>query len=137
MQFKPLPIEEQKRLREALRGNVESDRAILMHPRDTSFAGTADEVTDEEVISSIRQVPTHYARGRTNSEGSMNLTRKEELKELWATKKALHNDLTQAKARVKAIKGQLEEVDDQLGVTIENIDQPNLPFAHQEGQASS
>lgn len=137
MQFKPLPIEEQKRLREALRGNVESDLAILMHPKDTTFAGTASEVTDEEVISSIRQVPTHYARSRTNAEGTMNLTRKEELKELWATKKALHNDLTQAKARVKAIKGQLEEIDDQLGVTIENIDQPNLPFAHQEGQASS
>ena len=44
----------------ALRGNAESDRAILMDRRDTSFAGTAEEVTDEEVISAIKSVPCHY-----------------------------------------------------------------------------
>ena len=44
----------------ALRGNAESDRAILMDRRDTSFLGTADEVTDEEVISAIKSVPCHY-----------------------------------------------------------------------------
>lgn len=128
MQFKPLPVEEQKRLRAALMGNVKNDTAILMDRKDTTFAGSADEVTDDEVITAIRQVPTHYARNRTNAEGAFNLTRKEELQELWATKKALHNDLTQAKARVKQIKAEIEEVDDKLGVTIENIDQPNLPF---------
>jgi hypothetical protein len=33
-----------------------------MDRRDTSFAGVADEVTDDEVISAIRSVPCHYAR---------------------------------------------------------------------------
>ena len=37
-----------------------SNQAILMDRRDTSFAGTADEVTDEEVIFAIRSVPCHY-----------------------------------------------------------------------------
>ena len=40
--------------------NPESDRAILMDRRDTSFAGTADDVTDEEVIFAIKSVPCHY-----------------------------------------------------------------------------
>ena len=51
---------ERRELINALRGNAESDRAILMDRRDTSFAGTADEVTDEEVISAIKSVPCHY-----------------------------------------------------------------------------
>lgn len=58
--FEPLGLEERKRLREALYGNAESDRAILTSRRDTSFAGSADEVTDEEVITAIRSVPCHY-----------------------------------------------------------------------------
>src|SRR5207248_41339 len=44
----------------ALRGNAESDTAILIDRRDTSFAGIADEVTDEEVIGAIKSVPCHY-----------------------------------------------------------------------------
>ena len=51
---------ERRQLVSALRGNAESDRAILMDRRDTSFAGTADEVTDEEVITAIKSVPCHY-----------------------------------------------------------------------------
>jgi hypothetical protein len=45
---------------DALRGNAQSNLAILMNQRDTSFAGSAEEVTDEEVISAIKSVPCHY-----------------------------------------------------------------------------
>ena len=51
---------ERRQLIGALRGNAESDRAILMDRRDTSFAGTSDDVTDEEVIFAIKSVPCHY-----------------------------------------------------------------------------
>jgi hypothetical protein len=60
MDFRPLNDTERRQLINALRGNAESDRAILMDRRDTSFLGTADEVTDEEVISAIKSVPCHY-----------------------------------------------------------------------------
>jgi hypothetical protein len=60
MDFRPLNDTERRQLINALRGNAESDRAILMDRHDTSFAGTADEVTDEEVISAIKSVPCHY-----------------------------------------------------------------------------
>jgi hypothetical protein len=60
MDFRPLNDTERRQLINALRGNAESDRAILMDRRDTSFLGTTDEVTDEEVISAIKSVPCHY-----------------------------------------------------------------------------
>jgi hypothetical protein len=60
MDFRPLAETERRRLLSALRDNAEQDRAILMDRRDTSFVGTADDVTDEEVISSIQSVPCHY-----------------------------------------------------------------------------
>ncbi len=60
MDFRPLNDAERRTLISALRGNADSDRAILMDQRDTSFAGTADEVTDDEVISAIKSVPCHY-----------------------------------------------------------------------------
>jgi hypothetical protein len=60
MDFRPLAGKERAALIEALRGNAESDRAILTDRRDTSFAGSADEVTDDEVISAIKSVPCHY-----------------------------------------------------------------------------
>jgi hypothetical protein len=60
MDFRPLNDTERKQLIQALRGNAESSRTILMDRRDTSFAGTADEVTDDEVISAIKSVPCHY-----------------------------------------------------------------------------
>jgi hypothetical protein len=60
MDFRPLNDCERRQLVNALRGNAESDRAILMDRRDTSFAGTAEEVTDDEVISAIKSVPCHY-----------------------------------------------------------------------------
>lgn len=60
MDFRPLNTAERMGLLNALRGNAEQDRAILMDRRDTSFAGTAEDVPDEEVISAIRAVPCHY-----------------------------------------------------------------------------
>jgi hypothetical protein len=60
MDFRPLNDTERRQLVTALRGNAEEDKAILTDRRDTSFAGTADEVTDEEVITAIRSVPCHY-----------------------------------------------------------------------------
>jgi hypothetical protein len=44
----------------ALKANAFEDKALLMDSLDTTFAGTADDVTDEEVINAIRSVPTHY-----------------------------------------------------------------------------
>jgi len=60
MDFRPLNLEERRQLINALRGNAESDRPTPMDRRDTSFVGTADEATDEEVISAIKSVPCHY-----------------------------------------------------------------------------
>ncbi len=60
MDFRPLTDTERTQLLRALRGNAEQDRAILMDRRDTSFAGTRDDVTDEEVIVAIQSVPCHY-----------------------------------------------------------------------------
>jgi hypothetical protein len=60
MDFRPLNDSERRQLVSALRGNAESDTAILIDRGDTSFAGIADEVTDEEVISAIKSVPCHY-----------------------------------------------------------------------------
>ena len=60
MDFRPLNDTERRQLITALRGNAEGNRAILMDRRDTTFAGTTDEVTDDEVISAIKSVPCHY-----------------------------------------------------------------------------
>ena len=60
MDFRPLNDTERRQLITALRGNAESDRAILMDRRDTSFVGSTDDVTDEEVIFAIASVPCHY-----------------------------------------------------------------------------
>jgi len=60
MDFRPLSDTERAQLLTALRGNAASDRAILTDRRDTTFAGTADEAPDEEVITAIRSVPCHY-----------------------------------------------------------------------------
>jgi hypothetical protein len=60
MDFRPLSDTDRTQLLTALRGNADSGRAILLDPKDTSFLGTAENVTDEEVISAIRSVPCHY-----------------------------------------------------------------------------
>jgi len=60
MDFRPLNDTERSQLIQALRGNAEENKTILTDRRDTSFAGTSEEVTDEEVIHAIRSVPCHY-----------------------------------------------------------------------------
>jgi hypothetical protein len=60
MDFRPLNDTERRQLIGALRGNADGDRTILMDRRNTTFAGTTEEVTDDEVISAIKSVPTHY-----------------------------------------------------------------------------
>jgi hypothetical protein len=60
MDFRPLNDTERRQLIAALRSNAESDRAILLDRRNTSFVGLADEVPDEEVINAIKSVPCHY-----------------------------------------------------------------------------
>ena len=60
MDFRPLNDTQRRQLISALRGNAEQGRVILMDRRDTTFAGTTEEVTDEEVISAIKSVPCHY-----------------------------------------------------------------------------
>ena len=60
--FKPLMGVQRTQLLAALRGNVKHDSAILTDRRDTSFAGMAGDVTDDEVICAIKSVPTHYGR---------------------------------------------------------------------------
>ncbi len=60
MDFRPLNDVERRQLINALRGNANGDQAILMDRKTTTFAGTADEVTDEEVISAVKSVPCHY-----------------------------------------------------------------------------
>ena len=60
MDFRPLNDTERRTLVTARRGNAEKDRAILLDRRDTSFAGTSDDLPDEEVIFAIKSVPCHY-----------------------------------------------------------------------------
>jgi hypothetical protein len=60
MDFRPLNDTERKQLLTALHANAKQGQAILTNPRDTGFAGTAEAVTDEEVISAIKSVPCHY-----------------------------------------------------------------------------
>ena len=60
MDFRPLNDTERRQLIAALRGNAENDRAILMDRRNTSFIGSTEEVTDDEVIWAIKSVPCHY-----------------------------------------------------------------------------
>jgi hypothetical protein len=60
MDFRPLDEMERTALLTALRGNAQENRAILTDRRDTSFAGTTEDVPDEEVITAIKSVPCHY-----------------------------------------------------------------------------
>jgi hypothetical protein len=60
MDFRPLKTDERQKLIDALRGNAQDNLAILMDRRDTSFIGSSEEVSDEEVISAIQSVPCHY-----------------------------------------------------------------------------
>ena len=60
MDFRPLNDVERKQLISALRGNAERGDVLLMDRRDTSFAGIAEDVPEDEVINAIKSVPVHY-----------------------------------------------------------------------------
>ncbi len=60
MDFRPLNDTERRGLLTALRTNGQDGRAILMDRRTTRFLGTAEDVTDDEVITAIKSVPCHY-----------------------------------------------------------------------------
>ncbi len=60
MDFRPLNDTERRSLLTALRTNAQDGRAILMDRRNTRFLGTAEDVTDDEVITAIKSVPCHY-----------------------------------------------------------------------------
>jgi len=60
MDFRPLNETERRQLATALRGNADRGLALLMDRKTTAFAGTAEEVPDEEVINAIKSVPCHY-----------------------------------------------------------------------------
>jgi hypothetical protein len=60
MDFRTVTTEERQKLINALRGNAEDNLAILMDRRDTSFIGSSEEISDDEVISAIQSVPCHY-----------------------------------------------------------------------------
>ncbi len=60
MDFRPLTSTERQQLISALRGNADTGTALLMDRRDTTFSGTTEDVTDEEVINAIKSVPCHY-----------------------------------------------------------------------------
>jgi hypothetical protein len=60
MDFRPLNDTERRQLIGALRGNAENNLAILTDRKTTTFAGTTEEITDDEVITAIRSVPCHY-----------------------------------------------------------------------------
>lgn len=60
MEFRTVTTEERQKLINALRGNAEDNLAILMDRRDTSFVGSSEEISDDEVISAIQSVPCHY-----------------------------------------------------------------------------
>ncbi len=60
MDFRPLTDTERRSLMTALRSNALDNRAILTDRRDTRFVGSAEDVTDDEVITAIKSVPCHY-----------------------------------------------------------------------------
>jgi hypothetical protein len=60
MDFRPLNDTERRSLLTALRSNVQDNHAILMDRRTTRFVGSAEDVTDDEVITAIKSVPCHY-----------------------------------------------------------------------------
>ncbi|WP_439632058.1 hypothetical protein [Gemmata sp.] len=60
MDFRPLAEAERRQLLTALRGNADRGIALLLDRRDTSFAGSADELPDEQVMTAVKSVPSHY-----------------------------------------------------------------------------
>lgn len=59
LDFRPLSDTEREDLFKALRQNALGKSALKMAD-DTTFAGTSFEISDDEVISAIKNCPTHY-----------------------------------------------------------------------------
>ena len=60
MDFRPLADVERRQLLTALRGNADRGVALLLDRKDTSFVGTADDLPDEQVLTAVKSVPSHY-----------------------------------------------------------------------------
>ena len=60
MEFKKMDEGESQRLQKALRDNVEHGKPLRMDVLTTGWQPGEDEVSDEEVIASIKSVPCHY-----------------------------------------------------------------------------
>jgi hypothetical protein len=60
MDFRPLAEAERRQLLTALRGNADRGLALLLDRRDTSFTGTSEDLPDEQVLTAVKSVPSHY-----------------------------------------------------------------------------
>jgi hypothetical protein len=60
MDFRPLAEAERRQLLTALRGNADRGLSLLLDRRDTSFTGTAEDLPDEQVLTAVKSVPSHY-----------------------------------------------------------------------------
>ena len=60
VEFKPMTTEEREKLTKALYRNAEQNVPLHMDPLTTGWRPGEDEVRDEDVISAIQSVPTHY-----------------------------------------------------------------------------
>jgi hypothetical protein len=60
MDFRPLADAERRQLLTALRGNADRGLALLLDRKDTTFVGTAEDVPDEQVITAVKSIPSHY-----------------------------------------------------------------------------
>ena len=59
VEFKPVSVEEQKKLRGALDANALEAKSITMDPLTTSFVLDERQV-EEDLINAIHSVPCHY-----------------------------------------------------------------------------
>ncbi len=60
MDFRPLAEAERRQLITALRGNADRGIALLLDRKDTGFAGTAEDLPDEQVLTAVKSIPSHY-----------------------------------------------------------------------------
>ena len=63
MNFTPVSPRELQRLEDAMVKNAFWNKAMTMNPKDTTFTGTTDIISDadNEVINAVKSVPCHYA----------------------------------------------------------------------------
>jgi hypothetical protein len=60
MDFRPLAEAERRHLLTALRGNADRGIALLLDRKDTSFVGATEELPDEQVMTAVKSIPSHY-----------------------------------------------------------------------------